>query len=244
MTLKFKNQSKHNLDWMVETPIAHRGLHDAKKGIHENTLSAAKAAIAGGYHIELDLQPSLSMTPMVFHDYELNRLTAKQGETRDIETKTLEGISIFGTNDTIPTLETFLDLVDGKVGLVLELKGEEGRDEGFVSNVAALLASYKGDACIMSFDHHLLYDARKVAPNLALGLTAYGDETTYEIHRQIAEACDVDFVSYDVKKLNTRFVREFRQTGRKVISWTVKSPKDKLHSDKFADQITFEGFKP
>ncbi|HEX2137964.1 MAG TPA: hypothetical protein VHG30_19080, partial [Microvirga sp.] len=35
-------------DWLVARPIAHRGLHDAAKGILENTISAAEAAIAGG----------------------------------------------------------------------------------------------------------------------------------------------------------------------------------------------------
>ena len=32
--------------WLVARPIAHRGLHDAAKGIVENSLAAARAAIA------------------------------------------------------------------------------------------------------------------------------------------------------------------------------------------------------
>ena len=32
--------------WLVERPIAHRGLHDREQGVIENTLGAAEAAIA------------------------------------------------------------------------------------------------------------------------------------------------------------------------------------------------------
>ncbi|HET9584946.1 MAG TPA: glycerophosphodiester phosphodiesterase, partial [Bradyrhizobium sp.] len=44
------------LDWLIARPVAHRGLHDAQKGVIENTPSAFAAAIAGGYGIECDLQ--------------------------------------------------------------------------------------------------------------------------------------------------------------------------------------------
>ena len=229
---------------MVDRPIAHRGLHDVSKGIYENTLSAAQAAVDGNYNIELDIQPSNDMVPMVFHDYKLNRLTSENGETRKVDAKTLTGISIHDTDDKIPTLEDFLRLVDGKVGLVIELKGKKGQDEGFVKAIAELLASYDGPAAIMSFHHHILKDAREIAPHLPLGLTAQGHNGNYLTHKEIAEECNVDFLSYNVKELDCQFVREFKQTGRETISWTVKSKEDQTYSDKFVDQVTFEGFKP
>lgn len=244
MALNFINKHEHDLKWMTDRAIAHRGLHDASKGIYENTLSAAREAIRHGYNIELDIQPSREMTPLVFHDYELARLTNKIGYTRAIDAKTLTEISIYNSEDKIPSLEEFLKFVDGQVGLVVEMKGKQGEDDGFVEKIAKLLQSYKGNACLMSFDHHLLYDARHHAPDLALGLTAEGDDSSYEKHMKIADECSVDFISYYVKQLDTKFVREFRQTGREVISWTVRSPEDKAYSDKFADQVTFEDFKP
>jgi glycerophosphoryl diester phosphodiesterase len=39
-------------------PTAHRGLHDAAKGIIENTAAAFEAAIAKGYGIECDVRPA------------------------------------------------------------------------------------------------------------------------------------------------------------------------------------------
>jgi glycerophosphoryl diester phosphodiesterase len=44
--------------WLIARPIAHRGLHDAARGIIENTAGAFQAAIAAGYGIELDVQLS------------------------------------------------------------------------------------------------------------------------------------------------------------------------------------------
>lgn len=244
MALEFKNKSKHDLKWMIERPIAHRGLHDVSKGIYENTLSAARAAVAGGYNIELDIQPSSDMVPMVFHDYELERLTRESGDTRSVAAKTLSNIFIKDTKDKIPTLEEFLGVIDGKVGLVIELKGRKNEDEGFVAAIADLLSTYKGDAAIMSFEHHLLRDARNIAPHLALGLTAEGDDRRYDKHKAIAQECNVDFISYYLKELDCKFVREFMKTGREAISWTIRSPEDKAYSDNFVDQVTFEGFKP
>jgi len=248
MALDFTNNRTSNrdthLNWMTQRPIAHRGLHDKSRDIYENTLSAAQAAIDGGYNIELDLQPSMEMTPMVFHDHELDRLTDETGLTREREAAALERMSIHGTHDKIPSFETFLKLVSGKTGLVVELKGKEGLDDGFAKHVADLLTRYDGNACMMSFDHHLLRDVRKYAPRMALGLTAEGGDEAYDTHRAIAEECNVDFLSYHVKELDTKFVREFRQTGRPIISWTVRDREMMAYSNKFADQITFEGFTP
>ena len=243
MALKFSSNAEHSVDWMRERPIAHRGLHDTSSGIFENTIAAAKAAVEGNYHIEVDLQPSSDKVPMAFHDFELERLTDQQGETRSLQAAELNKLTIGGTSSVIPTLEEFLSTVDGQVGVVLELKGKKGADDGFVPAVARALEAYSGPSAIMSFHHHILDDARKFAPHLPLGLTAYGDDNRYTIHQRVAERCNVDFLSYELANLDTRFVADFRKTGRTVISWTVKSRADAARSAKYADQITFEGFR-
>ncbi len=66
-------------DWLTARPIAHRGLHDAASGVIENTPSAFRAAIAGGYGIECDLQISADGEAMVHHDDALGRLTDGTG---------------------------------------------------------------------------------------------------------------------------------------------------------------------
>jgi len=58
--------------WLRGTLFAHRGLHGP--GVPENSLSAYAAAIARGIGIECDVQKSGDGQPIVFHDWELDRL--------------------------------------------------------------------------------------------------------------------------------------------------------------------------
>jgi glycerophosphoryl diester phosphodiesterase len=65
--------------WLTARPIAHRGLHARENGIIENTLSAAQAAIERGFSIECDVQLTADGEAVVFHDWTLERLTARRG---------------------------------------------------------------------------------------------------------------------------------------------------------------------
>lgn len=236
--------AKHGIDWIKERPIAHRGLHSPSKGVFENTLSAARAAAEKGYAIEVDLHPSRDLVPMVFHDNVLDRLTEEKGAFRKREAEALQNIAIGGSSDHVPTLRQLLDLVDGKTGLVLELKGMAGEDEGFVEAVLDVLKPYDGPVAIMSFNHWLLADARQFGTRLPVGLTAEGDDRLHELHKQAVADFDIDFVSYGIEDLPNRFVREFRETGKPVITWTIRSYEQAEFSARHADQITFEGFLP
>lgn len=242
--LRLPKSPIHNPDWLKEKPIAHRALHDASKGIMENSVSAIKASIKHGFPFEVDLQPSSDRVAMVFHDYELARMTEKQGRIRTIPASKLETYKLSGTDDQIAPLRKLLDLVNGQVGIVLELKGLSGKDDGFVEAVADDLKGYNGPVVVMSFNHDIIVKAREIIPDIPTGLTAEGDDEFYDMHCEIAEEINADFVSYQLSNLESRFVKEFRKTGRPLISWTVRSPEQKRYSDKFADQPTFEGFIP
>ncbi|MFT7311618.1 MAG: glycerophosphoryl diester phosphodiesterase, partial [Paracoccaceae bacterium] len=63
----------------LSTPIAHRALHDRTTGRVENGRAAVTAAIKAGYGIEIDVQASADNIAMVFHDYQLDRLTHETG---------------------------------------------------------------------------------------------------------------------------------------------------------------------
>jgi glycerophosphoryl diester phosphodiesterase len=102
--------------WLVAKPIAHRGLHDRAKGILENTIAAARAAIAAGLPIELDLQLTADRDAVVFHDFTLDRLTAEKGAVRERRSADLAGIAIAGSaGERIPPFRAFLDEIAGRV---------------------------------------------------------------------------------------------------------------------------------
>jgi glycerophosphoryl diester phosphodiesterase len=230
--------------WIAEVPIAHRGLHDKTQGRFENTLSAARAAVEQGFAIEVDLHPSADGIPIVFHDHDLERLTGRTGSVRAHSAAELGTFFIGGTGDTIPTLRQLLEVVGGKVGLVLELKGEAGADAGFVEAVAETISGYPGPLALMSFDHWLVADARRLVRDRPIGLTADGNDERHDEHTAFAAQADVDFVSYGIVDLPCRFVSEFRESGKPVISWTIRTRELATKSALYADQITFEGFDP
>lgn len=230
--------------FITRRPIAHRGLHDGNKAVWENTLSAFEAAIAGGYAIECDLQYASDAEPVVFHDDDMERLCNVKGDVREKTSGELGLISIGGTKDKVPSLKALLKLVKGRVPLVLELKGREGDDEGFASAVLETLEGYEGEVALMSFDVWLLEELKALESPYPVGLTAEGvKESEFEIHRK-AMAHGLDFISYNVMHLPNAFISEQKAGGVPVISWTVRTPELKAHSDAHVDQITFEGFTP
>jgi len=65
------------IGWLTSCDYAHRGLHGGNAP--ENSLSAFSAAIALGLGIECDVQQTGDGQAVVFHDWELDRLTGESG---------------------------------------------------------------------------------------------------------------------------------------------------------------------
>ena len=155
-------------------PIAHRGFHDVAAGVPENSIAAFEAAIEAGYGIELDVQRSLDDAAMVFHDYNLDRLTAEAGPIADRTTEALRAIPLIGGTGTVPTLIQVLDYVAGRVPLLIEIKDQDGGlgpDIGPLEYaVAEALRNYTGDAAVMSFNPHSIAKMADFLPDMPRGL--------------------------------------------------------------------------
>ena len=108
--------------WLLQTPIAHRGLHDSRHGVIENSLPAFWAAARGGFPSELDVRLLADGEVVVFHDQTLDRLTDATGPVAVRTSAQVHGILLTGgttdddprTDDArIPLLRDVLDLVAG-----------------------------------------------------------------------------------------------------------------------------------
>ena len=140
----------------LKTPIAHRALHDASKGVFENCRSAMIAAIEHGYAIEIDLQLSADGRAMVFHDGTLDRLTDKHGDISDYTAAELSQIKVGSGQDVIEPLEDILRLIDGRVPLLIELKDQSrqlSQTDGRLEQATIdALSPYHGQVAVMSFN--------------------------------------------------------------------------------------------
>jgi glycerophosphoryl diester phosphodiesterase len=233
------------LSFLTRRPIAHRGLHDGNNNRWENTLSAFDAAVKRDYAIELDVELSADGKALVFHDSALKRLTGREGHIHELTAGEASKIAIGGTSDFIPTLSDVLDLVAGRVPLVIELKGNAGHDKGLVKAVSRDLAGYKGEAAIMSFAHWHIRRFAADAPAIPAGLTAEGAKPRQLEDHFAMLANGISFVSFDVDALPNPFVTFVRERlSMPVITWTVRTPEQVAQTRRHADQMTFEGFLP
>ncbi|MEM1038301.1 MAG: glycerophosphodiester phosphodiesterase family protein [Pseudomonadota bacterium] len=238
------NPPRRAPEWLTARPIAHRALHDGNDTVAENSLTAFQRAIESGFAIECDLQVSATGEPVVFHDPDLERMTGIVGTVRSHTPQDLASMKLAGTSDTIATLSTHLDQVAGRVPLILELKGVEGEDAGFVEGVADALKSYTGPVAVMSFDHWICAQFVKLLPNIPRGLTAFGDDDSAATHFRALVNYDLRFVSYGVADLPNRFVADAKSNNVPVITWTVRNEAQAKTTYRYADQMTFELFDP
>lgn len=247
---------RRDLDWL-RRPIAHRGLHDEKNGIVENSASAVEAAIAKGYAIEVDLQCARDGMPVVFHDGSLDRLTPESGPVAASDAERLRAIQLRATEDRILSLPDLLGLVAGRVPLLIEVKSTWGRDPRYAENIAAALAAYPGKVAVMSFDPDLVADFRRLAPSLPRGLIAerFDDERYWAKlpklrrfamrHLLTAIIAKPDFIAYDVRALPSIAPWIARNMfGLPLLTWTVRSEAAKEIARRHADAAIFEGVTP
>lgn len=237
------------VSWLSGVTYAHRGLHGLGadgRGLPENSPSAFAAAIALGFGIECDIQRSSDGQAMVFHDGELDRLTAETGPLIERSAAQLGKICIHGSEDTIPTLRQLLDQVAGQVPLLIEIKSEPGtRIAAICLAVRRLLEGYRGPVAVMSFDPRVPRWFARHSPHVVHGLvmSEEGSRTLFARTRRhiMLWRAHTDFLAYDVRDLPSRFAAAQRRRGFPVLTWTVRSPDLLACAARHADAPIAEG---
>lgn len=135
---------------LAQYDYAHRGLHNQQQGIPENSLTSFRLAAESGYGVELDLQLTRDNQVVVFHDKSLNRLFGIDMEVKDITFDDLRQYRLPGTLEAIPTLYEALEVIDGHVPIIVELK-EFSPAQQICPLVQDILKDYQGLYCVQSF---------------------------------------------------------------------------------------------
>lgn len=249
------------LDASFLRPIAHRGWHDASRGVIENTMPAFAAAITAGHGIECDLQPAAGGLPVVFHDETVDRLmSGSASAVAGLTPSDLARLAFKGDPAArIPTFAAFLDMVAGRVPLLVEIKSEwDPPDMRFLGEIARLASAYSGPLALMSFDPAVMSAVRELAPDVPRGIVSgiYRETGWWEGKLDGPRRHDLghllesgpaapDFYAYHVGDLPTpvtRFVREVMRLP--LFTWTVRSATDWATARRWADASIFEGAVP
>jgi glycerophosphoryl diester phosphodiesterase len=223
-------------------PFAHRGLHGG--ALVENSGGAIAAAVARGFGVELDVQLSGDGEAMVFHDYELQRLTRGQGPVAARTAAELQAIPFNLAGETMPRLAEALVTIRGRTPLLIEVKSPERRVDRLCAAVAHAVEDYEGSVGVMSFNPEVgAWFARNAAPVLrGLVVTESGRRGLKgRLERPLALwRAQADFLAYDIRDLPSNFAGAARGRGLPIYTWTVRSEADRARAEAHADQIIFE----
>ena len=234
--------------WLVEDYIAHRGLHDEKAP--ENSMLAFEKAIKEGYPIETDVHQISDGTLIIFHDSSLQRMTGQDGYVKNLKKEDLKDIRLAGTDQKIPTLDEFLEFVNGRVPVLIEIKNNNKVGD-LESALYSRLKEYKGEYAIQAFNPFVLEWFKNNAPEVIRGqLSGYFKGVQLSFLKKLflkrmtlnKKVSQPHFISYEASTLPNRFVRKYKTLP--LLAWTVRSQEEYMKVIKFCDNIIFEGFEP
>lgn len=195
---------------------------------------------------------------MVFHDYDLRRLTPLGGAIQQTPASKLIQTVLTDGHDVIEPLDAILRQIAGQVPVLIELKDQDGAmgsDVGTLEQaVAKALASYSGPAAVMSFNPHSVAQMAQLLPDTPRGIvTSAYDRANWPLpaatRDHLRDIPDYDrveasFISHEAADLTRPRVAELKAEGARILCWTIRSQEQADTALRIADNITFEGFQP
>lgn len=229
--------------------IAHRGLFDNERGIPENSMEAFSLAVAKNYAIETDLRLTADGEVVMFHDNTLERMCGINSRVDEFTLAELRSLRLLDTDNKIPTFKEFLQLVDGRVMLVLEFKCTDKDCNELCNKANAILEDYKGDYCIESFYPGAPQWYKKHRKDIMRGQLAMpykGKDIAKRIAGMYMANClsRPDFAAFDVRGSKSIFFKLQKLLGAFPVGWTVVSREQLKEIENDFKAYIFEGFEP
>jgi glycerophosphoryl diester phosphodiesterase len=208
--------------------IAHRGASEIEP---ENTLASFKKALEFPFikMIELDVYAIPSGELVVIHDNKVDRTTNGKGYIMESSFEYLRSLDAgrgggkgksSGKHEKIPTLNEVLDLIDRRIKVNIELKGEHTAEP-----VKKVVEEYfvKGweqdDFLVSSFNHEELRKFKQLMPEIPVGVLFVGIPLGYAEYAQGIKAYSINL---SVEFTNKEIVEDAHRRGIKVFCWTLK----------------------
>ena len=248
LTVPGKRAAKEAYAPFQNRNVAHRGLFEADQSIPENSLAAFSRAVEAGYGIELDVQLSKDGKVVVFHDDDLKRVCGVDQPVSALTFRQLQKLSLCGTQEKIPLFTDVLNLVAGKVPMIVELKS--GRQNKLLcGKTKAILDEYHGEFCVESFDPRIMGWFKKNMPEVVRGqLSCQMDgykAGTPKLTSYVLSRCMMNFISrpqFIAYKVGPQpfSVRLAERLGAKKVCWTSHDP----DNEKWYDTVIFEHYRP
>jgi len=202
--------------------IGHRGAMGYET---ENSLASIQKAMDLGVDmIEIDVFEIKSGETVVFHDETLDRLSNAPGRIEEYYITDLRKVILEG-NHRIPLLQDVLKLINNKVALNIELKGDDtARRVNFITDFYIRERGWsKENIVISSFNWDELRKMRELNPDIAIAVLTEEDPL-----EAIAVAKELQATAINpwYKTLTAENVQKIQNEGFKVYTFTVNEPGD------------------
>jgi glycerophosphoryl diester phosphodiesterase len=214
--------------------FAHRGLHSGSQ-LPENSLIAFAAALEVGAGIECDLRLTKDGRIVVFHDADAWRMCASPMKIAESTLAEINRLTV--DNQLVPTLESLLTLVAGRVPLLLEVKVENDLWR-WLRPLKTALGGYDGPFGIMSFDPRIPRLVRRDMPEIRRGLVIRNDVSPWRRNLAIWLAAP-HFLAVDKAALANRWVAAARRAAP-VYGWTIRTADERAQAEVHADALIWE----
>jgi len=244
---------KDHKDWtkLRQFRYAHRGLHSLPHA-PENSMEAFRRAVEKGYGIELDLHLMDDGNLAVIHDSSLLRTAGTDVRIEDLTLRELASYPLEGTDQVIPLFEDVLELVDGQVPLIVELKPVGSNVEDLCLAAAKVMDVYDGLYCVESFDPRVGDWFRRNRPGICRGQLSENFMKRdngrlskllrfFLTHLLVNSMSRPDFVAYRFEDRNLWSLKLHRVNR---VWWTVTSEEDLKLAEKKGAVVIFEDFEP
>lgn len=231
--------------FLKNTPIAHRGYHDQSLNIPENSYAAFDRAINFGYAIETDVRFTKDGKIVLFHDDTLNRMTDGTGKVYDKTFEELQRYTLGSSEEKIPEFNDFLNYINGRVPLLIEIKHQPERSD-LVSKTIDCLKNYKGEFALQSFHPLYVLEMKKAAPQILRGQLATFMEK-FSLKNHIIKNMNLnfitkpDFISYNSQNLP---FSKAKKKDKLLLAWTVRTEEEYYRVSPYVDNVIFENIRP
>ena len=215
--------------------FAHRGLHYGS-GFPENSLVAFAAALETGAGIECDLRLTRDDRILVFHDADAWRMCGSPVRIGDSTLKELSRLRV--GEHPIPTIESLLSLVAGRVPLLLEVKVDDDIWR-WPTVLKRELAGYDGPFGIMSFDPRVPRLVKTHMPAVRRGFLI--NTKLPPLRRRLyAGLADPQFLAVEHPMAGQSWVSRMRRR-MPVYAWTIRTAAERAQAQVHADALIWEG---
>lgn len=212
--------------------IAHRGVFN-NIDIPENSLKSFKKALELDYPIELDVQLTKDNVLVIFHDYNLKRMTGDTRNIQDLTYNEIKELKLINTKEKIPTLEDVLKLINDQVPLDIEIKNTKRISDTCNILIKKLKKYHNYD--IKSFNPKIVRYLKVNYPYLNVGYLIHDKYDSYLLNKLlknklVIKYCKADFIAISKRLLNTN---KFKRLSKKypTMIWTIKDKKEITDKD-------------